>query len=118
MSKYLFALALVSLLACTSYEKIPYLLPPEPSELGGEIVEPVLKVKPFYPNFAKEKGIEGWVMFEFKVDEQGQPINIKVIDSHPRGMFIPEAKSAFKKWRFSSTSRLSAKKNLAIIEFK
>ena len=117
MIKYLSSVALLFLLACNTFEKIPYQPPPQASMLGGIIVEPILKVNPEYPKQAKEKGIEGWVMFKFKVGEEGKPINVKVVDSHPRGMFVPEAKSAFRKWRFHQESGENTQRLFSIVVF-
>ncbi|TQV70921.1 energy transducer TonB [Aliikangiella marina] len=118
MTKYFFSLCLLSLCACASYEKVAYQEPPDAEKLGGVILEPVLKVRPYYPQKAKENGLNGWVMFEFNVGEIGEPVNIKVVDSHPKGLFIPEAKSAFKKWRFQSIKKDTVKKQFSIVYFE
>jgi periplasmic protein TonB len=41
---------------------------------------PILKVQPVYPTKALERGLVGWVVVEFTVDEVGKVINPIVID--------------------------------------
>ena len=42
---------------------------------------PILKVQPTYPQRALERGLVGWVVVEFTVDEIGRVIDPKVIDN-------------------------------------
>lgn len=55
---------------------------------------------PQYPKEAAEKGIEGHVVFNFDVDQNGHPLNIEVHDSVPEGVFDEVAFNAFKEWEF------------------
>ncbi len=54
-------------------------------------------VKPNYPIEALKKCIEGWVEFEVTVMPDGSFENVKIIESHPEGIFDEAAKEALKK---------------------
>ncbi|MDA9558200.1 energy transducer TonB [Vibrio sp.] len=45
-----------------------------------------------YPPRALKRGIEGQVVLSFDIDEEGQPINITIIEATPRRVFDREAK--------------------------
>ncbi|MGX5172433.1 energy transducer TonB [Aliikangiella sp. IMCC44653] len=42
----------------------------------------------------------GYVKFLMDVDETGAPINPKIIESHPKGVFDKDALAALLKWKF------------------
>ena len=42
---------------------------------------PIVKVSPVYPNRAQTRGIEGYVLLEFTVDETGAVRNPRVVES-------------------------------------
>ena len=54
---------------------------------------PILKVQPVYPIRALERGLVGWVMVEFTVDEIGRVMNPEIVDH------------CVEIWRSSSTER-------------
>lgn len=55
---------------------------------------------PRYPSRALNRNIEGWVEVKFKVDRNGEPMEIEVVSSEPEGVFESAATKAVKKWRF------------------
>ena len=61
---------------------------------------PILQIPPVYPMSARLKGIEGWVTVRFVVNEDGRVSNIKIIKSHPKGIFDDSVISCVSKWRF------------------
>ncbi|NCF79538.1 MAG: TonB family protein [Alphaproteobacteria bacterium] len=60
----------------------------------------IVRVLPRYPNRALSRGIEGWVLLEFTIDQLGQAVDLVVIEADPKGMFDRAALSAIKKWKY------------------
>lgn len=58
---------------------------------------PAIWVHPRYPQQAAKKGLEGWVLFKFDVDENCKTKNIEVVDASPHGIFEEEALKAMKR---------------------
>lgn len=58
------------------------------------------RVNPRYPRRAKIRREEGFVQLAFKIDSKGFVLDVKVIDSKPKGVFEEESINAIKKWRF------------------
>ncbi len=69
------------------------------SEIDHPLV-PVVRIPPIYPLRAKRMGIEGWVKIRFVVDENGRVGRIKVLESHPKGVFEDATIRAVSRWRF------------------
>lgn len=65
---------------------------------------PVVRVNPKYPMDALRNGIQGWVKLAFDINEIGQVINVKVIDSEPKRVFDKAAKQALSKWKYRAKS--------------
>lgn len=42
---------------------------------------PIVKVQPVYPRVALARGLEGWVVLEFTVDEQGRVVDPEVLEN-------------------------------------
>ncbi|MEM8768600.1 MAG: energy transducer TonB [Pseudomonadota bacterium] len=61
---------------------------------------PIVKVRPVYPNRAITRGIEGWVLLTFTVDESGAVRDPKVIDASPVGIFDREALRAVLRFKY------------------
>ncbi|ACV26204.1 TonB family protein [Kangiella koreensis] len=78
-------------------------IPPQPKqpESVNEVGFTKAPKPPQYPKAAAEKGIEGHVIFNFDVDHNGKPLNIKVSESVPEGVFDEVALNAFKEWEFA-----------------
>jgi bla regulator protein BlaR1 len=81
--------------------------PPQPKQ--PETVNKVGFTKapkaPQYPKVAVENGIEGHVVFKFDVDQKGKPLNIKVHESVPKGIFDEVALNAFQEWEFGENKQ-------------
>lgn len=60
----------------------------------------IVRVLPRYPSRALSRGIEGWVLLEFAIDELGLAVNPVVIESEPSGIFDRAATSAVKRWKY------------------
>jgi protein TonB len=60
----------------------------------------IVRVLPRYPNRALSRGIEGWVLLEFTIDQLGQAVDLAVIEADPKGMFDRAALNAIKKWKY------------------
>jgi len=65
----------------------------------GEML-PIVKVAPAYPQRAVTRGIEGYVLLEFTVDETGRVEAPRVIESAPPGVFDREALRAVLKFKY------------------
>lgn len=78
--------------------------PPEPRKpvrVGGVIKEPALvyRVEPVYPGVAISANIQGTVILEAMVDEEGNVASLKVLRSVP--VLDKPALDAVKQWRYS-----------------
>lgn len=82
--------------------------PPAPSEapraavrVGGQIEPPTLlrRVEPIYPALAAHARVQGTVILEAMVDEQGQVQQVKVLRSIP--LLDVAALEAVRQWRYS-----------------
>jgi protein TonB len=56
------------------------------------------RVDPIYPDFARRSRLQGPVVLMLTVDEQGQPIQVQVLQGHPA--FHDVALQAARQWRF------------------
>ena len=61
---------------------------------------PIHKVRPIYPERALQRGIEGYVVLEFIVDEVGEVIDPVVVESEPTGIFDRAAIQASSKFKY------------------
>jgi len=80
----------------------PELTPP-PDFTRGLITRRV--AEPLYPLRAQNLGIEGWVMVEFSVDQNGEVIGntIRTIEEQPQGYFQQSALNAARRMLFDNT---------------
>lgn len=60
----------------------------------------IVKNPPIYPIRAKMRRIEGKVVLQFVVDENGAVRGLSVVESTPRGIFESAARRAVERWRF------------------
>lgn len=67
----------------------------------------LLKYKnPEYPDAAITKTSSsvilqnGWVLLQYNVDESGKPVDIKVVDASPKGLFEKASIEALKGWEY------------------
>jgi len=65
-----------------------------------EAPELVKMVIPAYPEEAKRKNIQGRVMFQIVVDENGYVVEAIVISAIPPGIFEESARAAIMQWRY------------------
>lgn len=82
-------------------------MPEHPKEIEKVIEEevvPIATIPPEYPIYAAENGIEGYVMFKFDLDANGKPLNIRVDESKPEGVFDTVAMDAIQEWKFSKSN--------------
>ena len=57
-------------------------------------------VIPAYPEEARKRNIEGRVMFQIVVDENGRVVEAHVISAIPPGIFEEAAREAIMQWRY------------------
>lgn len=72
----------------------------ELSELD-EKPRPLNRLKPLYPQHAKMRKIEGFVVVDFVVGEDGTARSIEVFSEQPSSVFTQAAIDAIARWRFS-----------------
>lgn len=64
---------------------------------------PLVRVQPQYPRRALERGIEGSIVVEFTVTEDGTVEDAQVIEANPAGYFEREALAAISKFKYKPT---------------
>jgi protein TonB len=75
--------------------------PRGPIRIGGQVRQPTLvhRVDPVYPGVAVSAAIEGIVILEAMVDEEGRVVDLKVLRSN--GVLDRAALEAVRQWRYS-----------------
>ena len=63
-------------------------------------VAPLVRVPPVYPARAQERGIEGYVVVEFTIAEDGTVKDAIVLESQPSKIFDRAALRAIRKWKY------------------
>jgi periplasmic protein TonB len=63
---------------------------------------PRVRVQPMYPDRAARENKEGFVTLLFDINSSGDPENIRVVESEPRGYFEKSAKRALAKWKYQA----------------
>ena len=67
---------------------------------GEDVRVPIVSAKPLkYPRRAERLGAEGYVSVAFDVDEAGEVVDLRIIDSKPRILFDKAALTYVKKMR-------------------
>ncbi|MCK6261669.1 energy transducer TonB [Vibrio sp. ZSDE26] len=61
---------------------------------------PLHRVEPTYPARALRRGLEGYVVMHFSIDELGRPTEIEVVEANPPRQFEREAIRALKRWKY------------------
>jgi protein TonB len=69
-------------------------------ESGDGEYLPIVKVSPVYPRRALQRGIQGYVIVEFTVNEIGAVVNPVVVEAEPQGIFEQAAMDAAKKFKY------------------
>ena len=62
---------------------------------------PLKKIAPNYPEYARRRNIEGFVILQFIVDIKGRVINPSVQQANPPGHFETAAIRTIRQWQFS-----------------
>lgn len=72
------------------------------SHIQSQVVfaKPTYQVPPKYPNKAKRNGIEGHVILELLVNEKGIPMQHRVIEEKPEGVFLRSSLRSVMRWKF------------------
>jgi len=65
---------------------------------GG--ILPIVSVAPAYPRRMATRGVEGWVLLEFSVDQLGRVQNPQVIDAQPASGFSKAAIDAVLRYKY------------------
>lgn len=63
-------------------------------------VMPLYRVEPQYPSKALQRGVEGYVILRFTIDELGKTRDIQVLEANPKRYFEREAISALRHWKY------------------
>ena len=62
---------------------------------------PIVTVPPQYPQRALQRGIEGWCLVEFTVNEAGGVEDVRVVDGDPPGIFDSSTIRAVERFKFN-----------------
>ena len=61
---------------------------------------PIVRIEPKYPVKAAQQNIEGSVLLQFDITDNGSTDNIKIVKAVPEQLFDQAAISALQKWRY------------------
>jgi protein TonB len=89
----------------TSFAAAPVVPPGTVVRVGGNIKEPTLltpNIKPTYPQVAKDASIQGLVIVEAVIDEEGRVTNARVIKP-VHGLLDQAALEAVRRWTYTPT---------------
>jgi periplasmic protein TonB len=77
--------------------------PKAPVRVGGRVREPrlITRVDPTYPPLARQAHVQGAVIIDAILDEQGNVVEAKVVSGAP--LLIQSALDAVKKWKYEPT---------------
>lgn len=62
---------------------------------------PLVRVEPQYPERARQRGVEGWVVVEFTISAAGTVKSPRIIAYHPSTIFNRAALQAIRKWKYN-----------------
>ena len=62
---------------------------------------PLVRVEPQYPERARQRGVEGWVVVEFMISAAGTVKSPRIIAYHPSTIFNRAALQAIRKWKYN-----------------
>ena len=66
---------------------------------------PQVRIEPDYPPQAKDRGVEGWCLFEFTVTREGRVKDIVILDAQPKGIWDRAVLRAVANWRYQPALR-------------
>lgn len=61
---------------------------------------PTRRVAPAYPRAARLRGVEGWVVLDYRIDGAGRVTDIAIREAQPEGAFDLVARRALERWRY------------------
>lgn len=67
----------------------------------NELVKPIMRILPSYPENAVSENIEGFAIASFSIGEDGQTNNIQISESLPEGAFDSAVREAIKTWQYT-----------------
>lgn len=67
----------------------------------------LVRIQPEYPDAARSQGVEGYATVSFRLNAHGNPIDIRVVDADPEGIFDKAAIQAIRYWMFRSSEELA-----------
>lgn len=79
---------------------------------------PISRTPPQYPRQAAINLIEGSVTLSHRINQDGQPTDIKVVNAQPEGVFERAAIDALKGWRFAPPDTPDRQIYQQIIDFR
>ncbi|MET1255784.1 M56 family metallopeptidase [Aliikangiella maris] len=85
------------------------------AEVEDSHIIPVNIVNPSYPRSAAENNIEGYVQFEYSIDHDGNPYDLKVLQSVPAGVFDEAAFAALKQWKFPAKEEFNVRYTMQFV---
>lgn len=68
--------------------------------------EIIREVAPAYPEDARQQGIEGRVVIEFTISDEGVPEEYQIVEATLPGVFEAEAIAALRQWRYEPARRM------------
>lgn len=87
---------------------------------SSNIIPASKTVSPQYPTAAHRKGMSGYVLLNYSVDENGKARNITVVEEEPRRVFSKAAMRALKRSRFdiaeASDTQMGEQKKLYVFD--
>lgn len=78
---------------------------PVDRQIGEIMAVPLHRVEPRYPRKALHLGKQGYVILSFDINQNGEVINIQVLDAQPKYLFEKESKRALKRWKYKPMLR-------------
>ncbi|WP_028115602.1 energy transducer TonB [Ferrimonas senticii] len=68
--------------------------------VGDGEAAPIVRIEPRYPAAAARQGVEGYVILNFTINEQGAVEDAVVVEGNPVRVFDREARRALAKWKY------------------
>ena len=68
---------------------------------------PTRRVAPAYPRAARLRGVEGWVVLDYRVDGDGRVTDVAIREAQPEGAFELAARRALERWRYPAGAAAS-----------
>ncbi|WP_339746700.1 energy transducer TonB [uncultured Maricaulis sp.] len=92
-------------IAASEFPNIERDQPPARIDDGNFDTAPLRRAEPLYPVNAAEQGLEGVVLVQFAVNEDGRIEDAEVLASLPRGVFDRAAMRAIERWHYRPAVR-------------